>query len=278
MYTRNNIYLCSQRTNLGNGTSVRTLVIFQDHLTYGLLLVLIYSLAQNLEPLFLLCKCLFQALGDLTDVLLTLLLLIGEDCLFHLCGRYNLFDSREQLFRYCAAGVAVLFLAALCYDLVDERDNLLVYLVSLVDSLDHLCLGNLVSSCLDHDDFFSGGCYGQLQVGYLIVCLTRVYDELSVDHADLCHGAGTCERNIRDRRCNSGAQHCCQLRAAGGIYGKNQVVQGYVVPVILREQRTHGTVDNTGCKDGVLGSLTLTLVEASRDLAYGIQLLLVLYA
>ena len=150
--------------------------------------------------------------------------------------------------------------------------------MSLVDSLDHLCLGNLVSSCLDHDDFFSGGCYGQLQVGYLIVCLTRVYDELTVDHADLCHSTGACERDIGNRGSDSGTQHCCQLRAAGGIYGKNQVVQGYVVPVILREQRTHGTVDDTGRQNRVLGRLALTLVEASRDLAYGIQLLLVLYA
>ena len=171
----------------------------------------------------------------------------------------------------------MLFLAALCNDLVDKGDNLLVYLVSLIDSLDHLCLGDLIGSRLDHDDLLSGGSYGQLQVGYLIVCLTRVYDELTVDHADLCHSTGACERDIGNRGSDSGTQHCCQLRAAGGIYGKNQVVQGYVVPVILREQRTHGTVDNTGCKDGVLGSLTLTLVEASRDLSYGIQLLLVLY-
>ena len=48
VYTRDDINLCGQRTNLGNLTAVRTLVILQDHLADSLLLVLIYSFTQNL--------------------------------------------------------------------------------------------------------------------------------------------------------------------------------------------------------------------------------------
>ena len=44
MYTGDDIYLCCQRTDLGDRTAIGTLVILQDHLTNSLLLILIYSL------------------------------------------------------------------------------------------------------------------------------------------------------------------------------------------------------------------------------------------
>ena len=44
MYTGDDIYLCCQRTDLGDRTTIGTLVVLQDHLTNGLLLILIYSL------------------------------------------------------------------------------------------------------------------------------------------------------------------------------------------------------------------------------------------
>ena len=46
----------------------------------------------------------------------------------------------------------MLLLAAFCNDLVDELDDGLVNIMSHVDSLKHTCLGDLISSCLDHDD------------------------------------------------------------------------------------------------------------------------------
>ena len=47
MYTRDDINFCSKLTDLGNLTAVRTLVIFQDHLTNGLLFILINSFAKD---------------------------------------------------------------------------------------------------------------------------------------------------------------------------------------------------------------------------------------
>ena len=42
MYTGYDVYFCCQRTDLCDCTSIGTLVIFQDHLTNGLLLILVY--------------------------------------------------------------------------------------------------------------------------------------------------------------------------------------------------------------------------------------------
>jgi len=50
----------------------------------------------------------------------------------------------------------MLFFSALGNDLVNEGDDLFIYLVSLEDGFDHRILGNLVGSGFDHDDLFPG--------------------------------------------------------------------------------------------------------------------------
>ena len=166
----------------------------------------------------------------------------------------------------------------LCYDAVDEFDDFLVYFVCFVDGVDHFCFRNLFCSGFDHDDFLSGGSYGQFQVGYGFLCESRVYDELAVDHANLCGCTWAVKWDIRNTGCNGRTKHSRDLRVALRIYRHNHVYQCYVISVILREQWTHWTVNNTGCKDRMLACLTLSLVETSRDLSYCIHLLLILNA
>ena len=104
--SRYQIHFCRQRTNLRQFSSVRTLVIFQDHLPDCLLLVLIDRFSQYLHPLFLLGKSFRQLLGQDADVLLAGLFVIGKDRLFHLFWRNNLPDSRKQLLRHRTAHVS----------------------------------------------------------------------------------------------------------------------------------------------------------------------------
>ena len=105
-----------------------------------------------------------------------------------------------------------------------------------------------------------------------------VDDELAVDHANLGGGAGTGKGDIGNGRCDGGTQHSGQLRAAVGVHGHHDVVQRHVVAVILGEQGTHGAVDHAGGQHCVLGSLSLSLVEAAGDLTHSIKLLLELHA
>ena len=112
----------------------------------------------------------------------------------------------------------------LCYNAVDEFDDFLVYFVCFVDGLDHFCFRNLFCSGFDHDDFLSGGSYGQFQVGYGFLCESRVYDKLAVDHADLSHGTRTVKRDVGNAGCDCGTQHCDYFRITLRIYGHYHVV------------------------------------------------------
>ena len=278
MNSRNDVCLSCQRTDLSDLTAVRTFVIFEDHLAYSLLLVLIYSLAKNRKPLFVICKSFFQLVCDLADIILTCLFVIREYSNLHLFRRNNLLDLIKELLRYCTGLIGMFLFSALSNDLVDESDDLLVYFVSLVDGLDHLVLRDLVSSGLDHDNFLSCGSYCKLKVRNRFLYKCRVDDELTVDHTNLCSCTWTIERDIGNTGCNRRTKHSRDLRVALRVNRHNHVYQCYIVSVILREQRTHRTVNNTGSKDSMLTCLTFSLIKSSRDLSYCVHLLLILNA
>ena len=267
VYSRDNIDLSCQRTDLVDGSSIRALVVFQNHLADGLLLVLVNSLIQNGQPLFVISKSLCQPILDGADVGLTNLLHICEYSLFHLLGGYDLTDGCKQLFRNRAAGIAVLLFAALGNDLVNNLDDLLIQRMTCKNGFDHLCLRHFVGACLDHDHFLTGRCNGQMQIGQFVLRIAGIEYKLTVDHAHLTHGAGAVKRDVRDCSCNGRAKHGNNLRCALRIYRHDQIVQCHVITIILREQRTHGTVDDTGCQDRMLGCLALSLVETSGDLS-----------
>ncbi len=90
----------------------------------------------------------------------------------------------------------MLFLSALCYDLVDESDDSLVNIMSLVDSLDHLGFGDLVGSGLDHDNLLLGGCNGKLKISACPLLLRRVDNEFAVYHSHLSHRARSVKGDV----------------------------------------------------------------------------------
>jgi len=147
-----------------------------------------------------------------------------------------------------------------------------------VDGFDHFSFRDFIGSGFDHDDLFTGGRHCQVQIAVLPLLLGRIENEFSVNQAYLCHCAGSGKRNVGNAGCDSGTKHSHQLGAAGRIYGKHQVIQGYIISVILREQRAHGTVDNTARQNGVLAGLSLSFIEASGNLSYGIQLFFIFNA
>ena len=172
----------------------------------------------------------------------------------------------------------MLLLANFCYNLVNESDDGLVHFVSLVDSFDHGSLRNLISTCFDHDHFLSGGSNGQVQIALLPLLLAGIDDELAIDHAYLGHSAGTIKRNIRNAGSDSSTDHSHQLGTTLGIYAHYHVVQGYVVTVILGEQGTHRSVDDTAGQNCVLACFSFSFVESARDFSNGVHLLFVLNA
>ena len=129
----------------------------------------------------------------------------------------------------------MLRLANLFHDLIDKRDDRLVYIMALVDRLDHLVLRDLIGACLDHDHLLCCGCHGQLQITLVPLLLGRIHDELSVHHTHLRRCTRTCKRDIGNTGCNRGTKHSRNLRITLRINRHNHVYQCYVVSVVLRE-------------------------------------------
>ena len=129
----------------------------------------------------------------------------------------------------------MLGLTAFSYDLIDKCDDCLVHIVSLINSLDHLCFRDLVGTGLDHDHSLGSRCHGQLQIAFDPLLLGRIDDEFAIDHAHLSHGTGSIEGDIRNTGCNGSAQHANQFRTALRIYCHYHTIQGYIITVILGE-------------------------------------------
>ena len=129
----------------------------------------------------------------------------------------------------------MLRLSDLCYDLINELNDLLVYCICSVDCFDHLCFRNLICSGFDHDDLLCGRSNGQSQITVFPYFLRRIDDKLAVYHADLCHCTRTVKRNIGNAGRDCSTQHTDQFRTALGIYRHYHTVQSYIISVILRE-------------------------------------------
>ncbi len=224
MHPRDNVNLCRQRTDLGDLTAVRTFMILQDHFPYGFLLILIDCLSQKSKPFLILRKGFFQFLRNIFDIFFTHLLLVRKNCLFHLRRGNQLSDCRKEFFRYSAACVLMFGPANLRHNLIDKGNDRLIDFMGFINCLDHLILGNLIGSCLNHDYLLCGGSHSQIQVAVLPLLLGRIYHEFSVHHSHLGHGAGPVKRNVRNTGGDCGADHGYQLRAALGVNAHNHIV------------------------------------------------------
>ena len=271
------ISFCSQRTDLCDCTAIRTFVIFQDHLTNSLFLVLVHSFAQNSQPFFIISKCFFQFCCHLTDIFFSCLFVIGEYRNFHLFRCYDLFHRCEQFFRYRTGFIAVFCFSAVSYDFVDKCNDLFVDLISFKNSFYHLCFRNFICSGLNHDDFFSCGSNSQFQVRFCILLQCRVNDQFTIDHTHLCCCTRSVKWDIGDAGCDRGTKHCYYFRIALRIYRHYHVIQGNIITIILREQRTHRTVNHSRCQNRMLGRFSFSLVKSTRDLSYCIHFLFIFY-
>ena len=202
----------------------RTFVILQDHLADCLLLVLVDSLRKDRQPLLIVCKCLFQLRSHLTDVLLAHLLYIGKYSCLHLLRCHDLFHLCKQLLRNRAALIAVLRLADLCYNLIDELDNLKIDCMTFINGINHHFFFYFICASLNHNDLFAGRCNGQLQITLIPLCLRRIYDQLTVHKTHLRHRTRTVKRDIGNAGGNRCAKHRGQLRTALRIYRHYHIV------------------------------------------------------
>ena len=278
VHSRDQVDFCGERTDLVQFTAVRALVVLKDHLADCLLLILIYSLVQDREPLLFVRESFSEFLSNSGDVALAGLLVIRKYSHFHLCRRNDLADCSEHLFRDRAADIFSLCLSALCSDLTNPLDDLLILLVSHVNIADHILFRDLIGAGFDHDHLISGRSDGQAQIAEVPLLLAGVDDHFAVHKADLGRCAGAVERNIGNCSCQRRADHSDHFGSALRVHTHDHTFKSDVISHILREKRAHGSIDNAACEDRVLAGLAFSLVESAGHLADRVILLAVLNA
>ncbi len=196
MNSRNNINFSSKWSDLVDSTSIRSLMIFKDHLTNCLLLILIYGIFNISEPLFVLGISFLELSLDLVDSLFSCLLIICEYSCFHLLRSNNCLHIFKHSFRNSTALILELRLSNFCYDLVNKCDNCLIDLMALEDSFKHLVFRNDICSCFDHDNLLTCRSNCKLKIRYSVLLLCRVNYKLAVDKAHLCCCTWSVKRDI----------------------------------------------------------------------------------
>ena len=277
VHSRNQTNLCMKRTNLCQLAAIRTLVILENHLANRLFLVLIYRIAKLRKVRIVSFEGSLESFCNLSDCSLAGLLVIREDRLLHLLLRNNLLDILEHLLRNRHGDVLLLGLADLALDEAVELNELLVNRICLVDIGNHICLRNLIGTCLNHQDAIRRGGNRQAKITLVPLLLAGVDDHLAVYKSHLRCRTGTGKRNIRNGCCQRCAHHGNQLRTALRIHTHNHALQCHIVAHVLREERTHRTVDHTTRQNGVVTCLSLSFFEAAGNLADCIELLAVFY-
>ena len=279
MNGRKYIDFCGQWTDLCYFTTIRTFVVFQDHLTNGLFLEFIYSLINQSKPIrMLFFIAFFQFIFDLTDIFFTNLFYVSKYSLFHRFRCNEVHHVFKHVFRNIKMLIFVFFFSTFCYDLIKEFDDLSIDFVSFVNRFDHLIFRHFIGTGFDHNNFFSCRSYRKSKVRNLSLCGSWVDYKFSVYETNLCCCRRSVKWNIRNAGCQSGTKHCRKFRAAVLIYTHNEVFQCNIVTVIFWEQRTHRSVDNTVCKDCIVRRFSFSSCESSGNFSYGIHLFTIFYA
>ena len=266
----------SQRTDLVHLSAVNALVVVEQPAAYYELLELVYSLVDHSDLLWVnFIELCVDIVNDGLQALLADILVVGVQRVSDTLDS-EIRDSVEHIMVNFLGLERELLLADLRLNVLDERnEGLNDLIVTCHDSVKHNIVGNLVRACLDHYHLLLGRSNGQVQVGLASLLKVRHEYDLAVNQAYGDTADRTVPRNIRDRNSDGSADHAEDLRGAVRVNCEYGHCDRNVVAHVLREQRTHRTVNNSGGQDSLLGGSALSLEEAAGDLAYCIQLLLV---
>ena len=135
----------------------------------------------------------------------------------------------------------------------------------------HFVFRNFICTGFDHNDLLSGRSNSQIQIRDLSLCARRVDDKFTIHQTDRNSANRTIERDIGNGNCDGRSQHRKDLRLAVLINRKNRVDQRNIIAVILREKRTHGTIDAASSQNCIFAGTSFSFQETSGDLAHGVH-------
>ena len=175
-------------------------------------------------------------------------------------------------------GELLLGLADLAYDVLLELDDALDLLVGEEDGLEHDFLAHFVGARLDHQHGFLGAGHGQIQSADFALLLGGIDNELVVHKADVDRAYGAGEGDLADAQGGGSADHGGSLGRAVKIDAHHGGGDRHVVPHSLGEEGTQGTVDQAAGQYGLFAGTAFAPVPGTGDVAYGIQLFLIVHA
>ncbi len=191
--------LGSQRAYIIDPASVYSLAVIQQPSADHILLKFIKSIVDNGGVVFiLLVKCCMHLVVYGKKGSIAHELIIGIHC------SPDLFDSHilyclEKIVRDILALEGDLFLTDLGHYGIDEANDLLVDLVACHDGIEHGLVVDFIRSGFDHDDLVGAADHGQLQVVILVLLMSRIDDDLSVNESDRYACDRSVPRDIGDR-------------------------------------------------------------------------------
>ena len=156
MCSRKHVNFSGQRTDFRNLSSVRTLVVFKNHLTYCLLLEFVYSVINKLNPFritFLITLC--KLVLNLTNIFFTNLFNICKYSLFHRLRRNKSHHIVIHIFRCINMDIFMLRFTALSYNSVNKLYYFLINLMCGKYCFYHLIFRHFISACFNHYNLFS---------------------------------------------------------------------------------------------------------------------------
>ena len=273
VYARQKVNLGGKRTHIVHSPAVHALLLVEQPAAHNIFLRLIHTFVD------------FGGLVWINRVELLVYLFINrlQPCVAHalvvgvkrklniLCREF--FNGAEHCLIRLVARIGKFLFADFGFDAFDKFNNFLICLMAGHNAVVHHFVGNNVRARLNHGDAGIGGSDGDGHLGNLALLGGRVNDILSVHITDGNAGNRPFPRDVGNTERDGGADHGGNFRRAVVIHCHYGADDGNVVAHVLGEQRTDGTVNHAGGKDGLVARASLALNIGAGNPAHGVELL-----
>ena len=274
MYTRNEPYLTSQRTDFINAAAIYTFTFIQQPSSYNKFLEFIDAFI-DLCTLFwvLLIEFCMDFFDYWSQTLFTDVLVVGIQCIFYFIN-CEVLDCLEHVVVNFLRLKAEFWFADFSLYVSDELCNLLDFFVCFCNCFQHGVFFDLICTSFDHNDLFAGTCNGQLKIRFLSLLFIWADDDLIINQTYLNTADWTIPWNIGNGQCKGSTEHAGNFWGVILINRENGHNNRNVVSHIFWEERTDWTVYQTGSQDCFLGWTALTFNEGTWDFTNCVQFFL----
>ncbi len=217
-------------------TTVRTLLVFQNHFAYRNFLEFVHGLTEERKPvLMLFCIALFQLLRNLADIFFAHLLYICKYCFFHSGRSDECHHVVPQFLRYFKMLIFMLLFPTFGNNFIKKFNNLSVYFMGSVDCLYHRIFVYFIGACFYHNNLIPCRGNRQRKVRFFTLGARRIVNKFAVYKTNLRSRRRAVKWDIRDTCCQRRTKHCHKFWRTILVNIHNNIFKCYVIAVIFWE-------------------------------------------